>query len=215
MADETDDLADVAPEDFVAARDALARRLKAAGRVAEAAEVKQLRKPTVDAWIATQVLRHHDDAVDLLRQASSAVAAAQERAITEGDRDALRDATTKRRDALREVGRAVDQVLARNGRPATHREEVLARIEAGVTAEVASGTFGLRDDLELPARAAKTDSAGAGEAARKAAERRRAEAEAAIATAEARVERARRELEQAESALAAVMERHGGVERDA
>ena len=41
-------------------------------------------------------------------------------------------------------------------RPAHHRDEVLGAIEADVTAEVASrGTFGVRDDLELPEREAK------------------------------------------------------------
>lgn len=218
MAAETDDmeeLADVAPEDFVAARDALARRLKAEGMVARAAEVKRLRKPTVDVWIADQVLRHHDDAVDRLRNASRAVADAQERAITGGDRDALRDATAKRREALRDVGRAVDRVLARNGRPTTYRDDVLARIEAGVIGEVASGTFGLRDDIELPPHPPAKSRLRARDAEREAQQRRRAESEAAIAAAEARVERARVELERAESDLAAVVQRYRAVERDA
>src|SRR5690242_2515217 len=94
VADDIDDLADVAPEDFVAARDALAKELKAAGKVSQAAEVKKLRKPTVQAWIARTVEREHDDAVDALRAATAKVAEAQEKAITSGDRDALREATT-------------------------------------------------------------------------------------------------------------------------
>src|SRR5213083_51534 len=105
-----EELADVAPEDFVAARDALAKELKAAGDVDAAAEVKKLRKPSVQQWIATQVLRHHDDVVDELRRATAAVAAAQEAVIANGDRDALKVATSERRDALRAVGRAVEQV---------------------------------------------------------------------------------------------------------
>ena len=213
MADEIDDLADVSPEDFVAARDALAKQLKAEGRVAQAAEVKKLRKPTVAAWIADQVRRHHGDVVNELRVASSAVAAAQEAAITKGDRDALREATTIRRDAVRAVGRAVDQVLARNGRPAHHRDEILSEIEATVTTEVASGVFGLRDDLELPARPKQDEARKAREAEADA--RRRAEAQAAVDAAEARVQRAREELDRAERELAAVMERHGRVEGDA
>src|SRR3954447_6453182 len=99
-----EEVADVSPEDFVGARRALRKELKADGKVAEAAEVKKLRKPTVQAWIADQVRRHHDDAVDALRSASIAVADAQEVAITKGDRDALKAATTTRRDAIRELG---------------------------------------------------------------------------------------------------------------
>ena len=201
------ELADLPPEDFVAARDALATRLKAEGKVTEAAEVKQLKRPTVQAWITEQVRRHHDDVVDALRQASANVAAAQEKAIASGDRDALRDATADRKAALRDVGRAVEQVLARNGRPATHKDEVLAAIESAVTEEVTGGGFGLRDDVELPTRTEPTRDLEA--------ERRAKEAKAEIEAAEQRVARARAELEKAEDALAAVIERHGGVERDA
>jgi len=205
-----EELVDVSPEDFVAARDALAKELKAVGKVAEAADVKKLRKPTVQVWIADQVRRHHDDAVDALRQASIAVADAQELAITKGDREALKAATTSRRDAIRELGHAVEQVLARNGRPATYKDDVLSELEAEVTAEVASGTFGLRDDLELPAHAKKAKPKPDPEL-----ERRKAEAKKEIAEARARVRDARDALTSAESDLAAVLERHRGVEGDA
>ena len=59
MQDERDDLADVPPEEFVAARDALAKKLKSEGKSDEAAAVKKLRKPTVTRWVADHVLRHH------------------------------------------------------------------------------------------------------------------------------------------------------------
>jgi hypothetical protein len=204
MGDDRDELVDVPPEEFVAARDELAKRLKAEGNAAEAAKVKKLRKPTVTQWITDQVRRHHRDDIDALRAASSAVAAAQEAAITSGDRDAMRDATATRRDALDAVGRAVDEVLAQSGRPSQYRDEVLSAIESDVTAEIASGTFGLRDDLELPARPTKKEPARD-----LAAERRAVEAKAAIEAAEARVRRLREELEEAEARLAALLERHG------
>ena len=202
-----DELDDLPPEDYVAARDALAKRLKSEGKTAEAAEVKKRKKPTVPAWIGDQVRRHHAEEVTALAAASRSVAAAQEALLTSGDRDALRDATAARKEAVRQVGRAVEQVLARNGRPAHHKDEVLAAIDAAVTHEVAGGTFGLRDDLELPERA--------GPARDIEAERRATEAKGEIAAAEARVSRAREELEKAESSLAAVVERHRRVERDA
>jgi hypothetical protein len=202
--DEPDDLADVRPEEFVAARDALAKQLKSEGKSDEAAAVKKLRKPTVTRWVADQVLRHHAREVDALRAALRRVSEAQEAAITRGDRDALADATVQRRDAMTAVGRAVDDVLARDERPPHHHDEVVGAIEADVTAEVASGgTFGIRDDLELPERQAK-------QPARRdrVAERREAQARAALETAEARVARAREELESAEAALAELRERH-------
>jgi hypothetical protein len=204
MPDEPEDLADVPPEDFVAARDAIARQLRSDGRADEAAEVKKLRKPTVTRWVADQVLRHHASDVEALRRALRKVAAAQEAAITTGDRGALAEATAERREAETALGRAVDGVLAGDDRPAHHRDEVLGAIESDVTTEVASGgTFGVRDDLELPERGAKKP------ARDRVAERREANARAAIEAAEARVARAREELEAAEAALEALRERRG------
>lgn len=206
MQDERDDLADVPPEEFVAARDAMAKKLKSEGRSDEAAAVKKFRKPTVTRWVADQVLRHHAREVDTLRSALRRVAAAQEAAITHGDRDALADATAQRRDAMVALGQAVDDVLARHERPGHHHDEVLGAVEADVTAEVASGgTFGLRDDLELPERRPARPPARRDRVA----ERREAQARAALDGAEARVARAREELANAEAALAALQERQG------
>jgi hypothetical protein len=205
MPDEPEDLADVPPEDFVAARDAIAKQLKSDGKADEATEVKKLRKPTVTRWVADQVLRHHASDVDALRRALTRVAAAQEAAITRGDREALTEATAERRDAMTALGHAIDDVLADQQRPAHHRDEVVGAIEAEVTAEIASGgTFGVRDDLELPERPAERPARRD-----RVAERRAAQAQAAIEAAEARVARAREELENAEAALAALRERHG------
>ena len=203
MSDAFDELIDVPPEEFVAARTQLAARLKSEGKADEAAEVKKLRKPSVRPWLVDQVRRHHAAEVDALRAASSDVAQAQENAITGGDRDALRDATAKRRDAVGAVERAVDEVLARDGRRANYREEVLAAIESAVTEEVASGTFGLRDDLELPERPKREPRRD------RATERRAASAQAAIEAAEARVRRAHDELDKAEAELDAIKARYG------
>src|SRR5256886_13400988 len=138
MPDEPEDVADVPPEGFVAARDARAKQLKADGNATEAAEVKKLRKPTVTRWVADQVRRHHAEDVEALRTALSNVAAAQETAITSGDRGALAEATAQRRDAMTALGRSADDVLAANERPVHHRAEVLGAIEAEVTAKAAS-----------------------------------------------------------------------------
>jgi hypothetical protein len=209
MESEFDELADVPPEEFVAERDALAKQLKADGKTAEAAEVKKLRKPTVTRWIADQVLRHHAADVDALRRALDKVAAAQESAITRGDRAALSEATEERREAVTALERAVDDVIAGSERPGHHRDEVIGAIEADVTAEVASaGTFGVRDDLELPERGAKKP------ARDRVAERREAQAQAAMREAQARVDRARDELARAEAALEELIEHHGGRAAD-
>lgn len=202
MTDEVDELRALPPEEFVSARNALAKQLKAEGRTELAAEVRSLRKPTVSQWIADQVRRHDEGVVDELRATSRGVAAAQEAVMAGGERDVLREATAKRREALSAVGQAVQRVLLASGRPAQHGDEVLRAIDAEVTAEVSSGSFGLRDDLELPEPPEKAPVRD------RAAERRAAEAQAALETAEARVDRARHDLEEAESALEGVRERY-------
>ncbi len=202
MSDALDELVDVPPEEFVAARTQLAARLKSEGKDGEAAEVKKLRKPSVRQWVVDQVRRHHAAEVDALRVASSDVAQAQEDAITGGDRDALRDATAKRRDAVEAVEQAVDEILTRYGRPASYRDVVLAAIESAVTEEVASGTFGVRDDLQLPERPKQEPRRD------RTAERRAALAQAAVEAAESRVRRARDELDKAEAELEAIKARY-------
>lgn len=206
MSGDADELADVPPEEFVAARDELARRLKASGERARAAEVKKLRRPTVPQWAAVQVRRRHGEALEALGEALRAVARAQEAAITGGQRQALREAAAERRDALERVGRAVEEVLAEDGRPGHYRDEVVSSIESDLTAEVVPGPFGVSDDLELPERPRESEPV-----ADPAAQRRAEEARTAIREAELRVSRARQELRTAESELEAVVARHGGT----
>ena len=147
-------LLDVDPEHFVAERDALAKRLKAEGKVTEAAEVKKLRKPTVAQWATAQVARRAPDEVADLRAASEAVADAQAAAVGGGDRDVLKEAISARRERVRALGKAVDRVLQELGRPASQRDEVLAAVDAAITDAVAQGTtFGLPDDVALAPRA--------------------------------------------------------------
>ena len=183
-----EELLDVDPERFVAERDALAKRLKAEGKVAESAAVKKLRKPTVAQWATAQVARRAPDAVAEVRAASEAVAEAQTAAVGGGDRDALKAAMTARRESVRALGKAVDVVLKELGRPASQRDEVLAAVDAAITESVAQGTtFGLPDDVTLAPRAEPEPEPEP--------DPRVVEAEAALARAEA-------DLEEAEEALA-------------
>lgn len=204
MRADADELADVPPEEFVAARDELARRLKASGERARAAEVKKLRRPTVPQWVARQVGRRHGDLLESLREALRELATAQEAAITSGQRQELREAASNRRDVLGRIERAVEEVLAEDGRPDHYRDEVVTSIESDLTAEVVPGPFGVSDDLELPERPREKDPV-----ADPVAQRRAEEARTAIREAELRVSRARQELRTAESELEAVVARHG------
>ena len=56
---EIDDLLAVPPREFTAARNALVAELRRAGKSAEAATAKKLRKPTLPVWVVNQVARRH------------------------------------------------------------------------------------------------------------------------------------------------------------
>ncbi len=80
MATEVDELFTMAPAEFVAARNALAKALKADGHRDEAAAVAALRRPTVPDWALNSVaLQDPDvvaDAVDAAEHLRSVQAAA-------------------------------------------------------------------------------------------------------------------------------------------
>jgi hypothetical protein len=126
----------LAPEDFTAARDALVRQLRSAGRTEAAKSVGALRRPTVAAWAVNQVARADPGAVDAARAGGREVAVTQRRALS-GLRDGgsgsalLRDADARRRELVRQLTDAAAQVLARAGRdPAATREDVAATFDA-------------------------------------------------------------------------------------
>ena len=139
-----DDLYGLAPSEFVAARDALAKQLRDAGDRERAAAVKKLRRPSATAAALNLAARAHPD---LLRDALHATA--RLRAVTEGAvggrggdvRAATADerAATKRfldvAEAQPGVGAAVDrQRLAATLRAAALDEALAESLRRGVLA---------------------------------------------------------------------------------
>ena len=66
-----DDLCSQPPEEFVAARNALVRELKSAGRKDDAAMVTALRRPTRTTWALNRLARTDHDVVDELADAEA------------------------------------------------------------------------------------------------------------------------------------------------
>ena len=102
MSDE-DTLYGLPLEEFVAARDALAKELRAAGDREEAAVVKKLAKPTRAAWAVNMLARSHADEVRALVDAGTALAGAQEELLGGAEPAVLRQAAEAARalvDAL-------------------------------------------------------------------------------------------------------------------
>jgi hypothetical protein len=221
-----------APADgFVAARDELARRLRAAGDRDASAAVKRLRRPSLVASALNQVARQHADDVAALLDAGEAVGTAQAAAVTEGDRGGLRDAARRRRELVGELARRVSALAG-----AAHHDEAVATLEAAsidpevgrllrrgrLTKEVpAPAVFGfgaIPDDVEAD------DASGGGTAptppapADTARHRREvARAERAVAEADDAVARAGSDLEEASAAVEAATARLAAArsERDA
>jgi hypothetical protein len=233
MADDpTDELYGLPLEEFVPARDALAKELRAAGDREGAAEVKKLVKPSRAAWAVNQLARSHPDEIQALVDAGTALAGAQEELLAGADAAVLRQAA--------EAARAlVDALAAQAPVDGATRDKVratlhAATVDADVRAEVASGRvlkeraasgFGGIDALvaaaaAAPAKTTKAKAKGAtakakGKAAAKAAPdepdprevRRRRDAlrraNEAEAEAESAVDGARRSLDQVEATVAA------------
>jgi hypothetical protein len=90
----------LAPDEFVAARNALAGRLREAGAREDAEEVKKLRKPSTPAWAVNQLVRRSRPRVDRLVEISEALRRAQERALAGEEPANLRDLTGARREIV-------------------------------------------------------------------------------------------------------------------
>lgn len=138
-----------APEGFIAARDALASRLRGFGRDDDAAVVKALRKPTVAAWALNQLSALDPDGVQGLLDAGAEVRAAQQAALSSkrGATDRLRKAGAARKEAVRELTKTATDALTEAGRAShTHADAIGVALEACsvdpiVGAALAAGTL--------------------------------------------------------------------------
>ena len=104
------------PEEFIANRDDLAKRLKADGKATEAAEVKGLRRPTVAAWAANQVARQRPDEVAELLAAGAELHKAQRKALSGVKGGGLREAMERRRAAVAALVKAAEAMLREAGK---------------------------------------------------------------------------------------------------
>jgi hypothetical protein len=136
------------PEEFIAARDALAKVERDEGRSDEAKAIKRLRKPSVSAWAMNQLCERDPDGVGELLDAGAELRAAQQ-ATMSSPRNAgrMRAASEQRRLAVTRLAHVASEVLSSSGRTSSaHLDEVTAGLEAAsVDAEageqLSAGTF--------------------------------------------------------------------------
>ena len=104
MVDEADELYGLPDAEFTSARDALAKRLRGEKRRDEADAVKALRRPSVAAAAINRAVREHG--ADDLLAAGEALRDAHEALLSgDGDATAVREATTREREAVRDFAR--------------------------------------------------------------------------------------------------------------
>lgn len=136
---EIDRLFELAPEDFTAARDRLAKDLKAGGDSEGAGTVKALRRPTLAAWTVNQVVRRDSAGADALLEAGDDLRKAQRRALSGVSGGGLREATDQRRKAVRALLKVAEEILNEGGRAsAGTMEAIQATLEAASIDEKAA-----------------------------------------------------------------------------
>ena len=217
---EIDDLYGLPFDEFVPARNALARDLRKAGKRDEAAEVAALRKPSVAAWAVDQLVRTQRKAVSELFDAGDALRAAQDDVLAgRGDGQTLRAAVARERGAVDVLAVSARGLLTADGHELspTIIERVADTLHAAALddearEQVREGRLerelrhvGLGALGAAPAGATARPAAKKKTTARKPATNRTAEKPATNRTAErsAREERERARREQAEARAAA------------
>ena len=141
----TEELFALDPADFVAARNALVRRLRKEKHREQAEAVARLRRPTPVAWAVNQLARRHREELDALLALGDALRTAQTQTLAGADAADLRQAGRVRRDAVAGLADLATAFLADRGAGAdAHRAEVIATLEAAsldpqAAVEVSSG----------------------------------------------------------------------------
>jgi hypothetical protein len=216
-------------DEFVKARDELARALRRADRRPDADRVKALRKPTVGAWALNQVVRTRRDDLRELLDAGDALRVAQERLLAGGDRAELREAGERERELVSRLAGAAVAIGGEAGRsgglePRLRGTLHAAALDERVRAELAAGRLvrerepvalgalavgepepasgpAMRTGARAGAASRATRGRGRGRADEPAAKRRGDRGEE-LAELQGRVREARAEAEEASSALA-------------
>jgi uncharacterized phage infection (PIP) family protein YhgE len=117
--------------EFTSARNALASRLKKAGRADEAQRVKDLAKPPISAWAVNQLYWNHRKEFDKLVASGSGLLRAHGRQIS-GKSGEVREALAARREALSVLSHLAEGVLRNAGHNPT--PDTMRRIETTLEA---------------------------------------------------------------------------------
>lgn len=136
--------------EFIACRNRVAARLRAAGANEEASRVKALAKPSAAAWAVNQVYWTERPAFDALLEAGANLRAAQREG---GAPDGIREAMRRRRDALAVAVKRAEAALGAGGHgaPTATVIRIASTLEALASSEQPGPQAGrLTVDLDPP-----------------------------------------------------------------
>ncbi|HJW58633.1 MAG TPA: hypothetical protein VJ931_03300, partial [Actinomycetota bacterium] len=127
-----DELFGLPPEEFVAARDELARRLRREGDAEAAKQVKALRRPPLSAWAVNRLARERGRALGPLLAAGERLRAAHQAALAGEGAAELRSAAKAEREAVAGLVETALELLREAGHPTTDatRDRVAATLHA-------------------------------------------------------------------------------------
>jgi hypothetical protein len=227
-----DGLFTLAPEEFTAARNALAKELRDEGRHEEAKSLQKLSRPNLGAWALNQLARAQPKLVRELAAAGARLREAQSgggdvRAATQAERRALEAVASAARETLGAAGRkpteAVLRTIRTTLRAAATDPDAAAAVELGrLTGPLEPPS--LADLLAQVKPRPKTERRSARKEGGRVAERARARRELSAARARAEQERrdarnaadeerrTRREWEQAKKRAEAALRRADGAD---
>src|SRR5215207_9476709 len=163
-----DELFGLPPEEFVAARDDLARRLRHEGEPEAAKQVKVLRRPPLSAWAVNQLARRPGEGLGPLLAAGERLRAAHQAALAGEGAAELRAAAKDERDAVAGLVRSAMELLGEAGHPTTDatRDRVAATLHAAAASPEAAAQVGsgrITADLDPAGFGALPDGAFEGE----------------------------------------------------
>jgi hypothetical protein len=135
-----DELFGLSPEEFVAARDDLARRLRREGDAEAAARVKALRRPPLSAWAVNRLARERPAGLDLLLAAGERLRGAYQAALAGEGAAELRAAAKAEREAVAGLVETALELLREAGHPTTDatRDRVAATLHAAAASPEAA-----------------------------------------------------------------------------
>lgn len=117
--------------EFIAERNALAKRLQKEGDRAAADEVKALPKPSVSAWAVNQLFAQEGDRMQDLLAAGEQARSALQHTLTVGDAETLREALQNQRELRDDLRRHAAAILSEDRAPG---QAILDRVTVNLDA---------------------------------------------------------------------------------